>query len=96
VPGFIAVFASAPGAWGNSVTIAARKSGPARFDVTINFLGARFENARRVVLGGDELPSLGEEVTRPGPVGVLQAKAAGVRARVTRDRTDADSSDNHH
>lgn len=96
VPGFIAVFASEPGAWGNSVTIAARKSAPARFDVTINFLGARFENARRIVLGGDELPSLGEEVTKPGPVGVLQAKAAGVLARVTRERTDADSSDNHH
>lgn len=95
VPGFIEVLAAAEGAWGNSVTVAARKSGPARFDVTINFLGARFENARRVVLGGDELPTLGEEILRPGPVGILQAKAAGVRARVTRDRTDADSSDNH-
>ncbi|HEV2881007.1 MAG TPA: hypothetical protein VGX24_06990 [Pyrinomonadaceae bacterium] len=96
VPGFIEVLASKPGAWGNSITIAARKSGPARFDVTINFLGARFENARRVVLGGDVLPSLGEEVLRPSPVGILQAKAAGVRARVTRDRTETDSSDNHH
>ncbi|MCA1567708.1 MAG: hypothetical protein LC803_19095 [Acidobacteria bacterium] len=96
VPGFIEVLASKPGAWGNSITIAARKSGPARFDVTINFLGARFENARRVVLGGDVLPSLSEEVMRPGPVGILQAKAAGVRARVTRERTEADSTDNHH
>ncbi|HEX5708549.1 MAG TPA: hypothetical protein VFX96_14695, partial [Pyrinomonadaceae bacterium] len=96
VPGFIEVFAATPGAWGNSVTIAARKAGPARFDVTINFPGARFENARRVVLGGEELPTLSEDVMRPGPVGILQAKAAGVRANVSRDRADASSSDNHH
>lgn len=96
VPGYIEVLAATPGAWGNSITIAARKAGPARFDVTINFLGARFENARRTALGGDELPSLSEDVMRPGPVGILQAKAAGVRADVSRDRTDASSSDNHH
>ncbi|HEV2706724.1 MAG TPA: hypothetical protein VGV59_12425 [Pyrinomonadaceae bacterium] len=96
VPGFIEIFADTPGAWGNSVTIAARKAGPARFDVSINLLGARFENARRVVFGGDELPTLSEDLLRPGPVGILQAKAAGVRANVSRERTDADDSDNKH
>jgi hypothetical protein len=96
VPGFIEVFADTPGAWGNSVTIAARKAGPARFDVSINLLGARFENARRVVFGGEELPTLSEDLLRPGPVGILQAKAAGVLANVSRERTDADDSDNKH
>jgi hypothetical protein len=96
VPGFIEVLARTPGAWGNSITIAARKAGPARFDVTVNYLGARFENARRIASGGDELPTLSDEFLRPGPVGILHAKAAGVRARVTRDRTDADDSDDNN
>ena len=47
---------------------------------------ARFENARRVVLG-ESPPSLAQELLKPGPIGVLQAKAAGVTVTVTRDRT---------
>ncbi|HEV3469738.1 MAG TPA: hypothetical protein VG148_10485 [Pyrinomonadaceae bacterium] len=86
VPGFIMVEARWPGARGNAVALAARKSGPARFDVTVSFEGARFESARRVVLGGEQLPALADDILRPSPVGLLQAKAAGVHVRVTRDR----------
>lgn len=74
------------GEWGNFISVAARKSGPARFDVTVSYAGARFEQARQVVLGGAELPLSVEEVLRPGPVGILLAKAAGVQAQVKRTR----------
>ena len=94
VPGFIELRAREPGRWGNSIGVTARLAGPALFDVTIGFQGARFENACQVALAGrilkpDEYPlaALAEELLKPGPVGVLQAKAAGVRADVTRDRT---------
>ena len=69
----------------------ARKAGPARFDVTVSYPGARFENARQVALGGEHLPVLTDDLLRPGPVGVLQAKAAGIYAKVTRDRAEPDS-----
>lgn len=77
-----------PGAWGNDIVITARKSeaGPARFDITISYQGGRFENARQVARGGDVLPARIEDFLRPGAVGVLQAKAAGIHAEVTRDR----------
>jgi hypothetical protein len=94
VPGFIELRAQELGAWGNAIGVTARLAGPARFDVTISFQGARFENARQVALAGrilkpGEYPmaALAEELLKPGPVGVLQAKAAGVHANVTRDRT---------
>jgi hypothetical protein len=94
VPGFIELRACEPGAWGNAIGVTARLAGPARFDVTVSFQGARFENARQVALAGRilkpgeyPLAALAEELLKPGPVGVLQAKAAGVRANVTRDRT---------
>ncbi|HEX8651039.1 MAG TPA: hypothetical protein VF708_09355 [Pyrinomonadaceae bacterium] len=91
VPGFIKLSAQlkdaeSKGAWGNFISVAVRKAGPARFDVTVNYTGARFENARQAALGGVELPLSVEEVMRPGAVGVLQAKAAGVKAQVTRER----------
>lgn len=87
VTGFIELSARELGAWGNAIAVAARKSGPARFDVTISYQGARFENARLVVKGGEEeLPALTEDLLRPGPVGILQAKAGGIKAQVTRDR----------
>jgi hypothetical protein len=35
-----------------------------------------------------ELPALIQTLLRPGPIGVLQAKAAGIRADVTRERTE--------
>lgn len=86
VTGFIELSARQPGAWGNAIAVAARKSGPARFDVTISYQAARFENARLVVMGGDTLPTLTEDLLKPGPVGILQAKAGGVKAKITRDR----------
>jgi hypothetical protein len=94
VPGFIELRACELGAWSNAIGVTARLAGPARFDVTISFQGARFENARQVALAGRilkpgeyPLAALGEELLKPGPVGVLQAKAAGVHANVTRDGT---------
>lgn len=84
--GFLEIEAKIPGAAGNSIRIAARKSGPALFDVGIEFEGGRFENARRLVLG-EPLPALTADLLKPSPVGLSQAKAAGVQVRVTRDRT---------
>jgi len=86
VPGYVELAARDPGAWGNQIRVAARKSGPARFDVSVSFEAGRFESARRTVLGAT-LPAAAAEVLKPGPIGVLHAKAAGVHAAVTRDRT---------
>ncbi|HAJ64466.1 MAG TPA: hypothetical protein DCP31_38900 [Cyanobacteria bacterium UBA8543] len=77
--------AKEPGAWGNKIAVSVRQSGPAMFDVTISYNDSYFENARVVVLGGEELPTLTEKILEPGAIGVLQAKAAGVKATVTRD-----------
>jgi hypothetical protein len=92
VPGFIELRARRPGAWGNAIAVSVRKVGPARFDVTVGYQGARFENARQVALvgrilkpGEEPLPALAEDLLAPGPAGVLQAKAAGVHADVTRN-----------
>jgi hypothetical protein len=85
VPGFIELSAKKSGVWGNQIRVVARKAGPALFDVTISFPGARFENARLVAMGGEHLPSSVKDLLKPGPIGVLQAKAAGVRPTVTRD-----------
>ena len=89
VSGFIELSARSAGSWGNSIQVVARKAGPAFFDVTIKFLGARFENARLVAMGGEDLPASVEEMLKPSPMGILQAKAAGVRAAVTRDGAEA-------
>lgn len=91
VAGFIELSAREPGAWGNAVAVAVTKAGPARFDVTVNYQAARFENARRTVLGGAELAALTQALLKPGPVGVLQAKAGGVNAEATRDRAEANN-----
>jgi hypothetical protein len=85
--GFLELTATAPGEFGNDVAVTARRSGPGRFDVTVAFEAARFEGARAAVLGLRAGPSAGE-ILAPGPVGVLQAKAAGVLATATRDRTE--------
>jgi len=82
--GFIQLEAVEPGAWGNGIAVTARKSGPAVYDVEIRYQASRFENARSVVLG-TPLAAAAQELLKPGPVGVLQAKAAGVLAAVTRD-----------
>lgn len=91
VPGFIELKAIEAGTWGNTIEVTVRKAGPARFDVTIGYEGARFENARQTVFAGrilapgeDPLPALTGEILKPRPVGVLQGKAAGVLAQVTR------------
>ncbi|HEX2029499.1 MAG TPA: hypothetical protein VHF25_16035, partial [Nitriliruptorales bacterium] len=105
-----------PGTWANSVTVTARTSGPAIYDLEIRYPGGRFENARAVVAGwppvaatgdrppagcafapssrrpsvagagADGLPTLASDLLAPGPAGILVAKAAGIHARVTRDR----------
>jgi hypothetical protein len=81
----IKIEAIAPGIWGNDIKISARPAGQAAmFEVAIAYTASRFENARRVVLG-NPLSTLTEEILRPQPIGVLQAKAAGVEIDVTRD-----------
>lgn len=84
--GFIEIKARAPGTWSNEIAVSARQSGPAMYDVSIIYQGSRFENARQVTLG-TPLETLSKELLKPGPVGVLQAKAAGIRADVTRNRS---------
>lgn len=87
VPGFIRLTAREKGAQGNAITVTAQKAGPARFDVTISYQGAHFESARQIVRGADSTNV--EELLKPGPVGILQAKAAGVSADVTRDGAES-------
>ena len=84
--GAIELTARKAGSWGDHISVSARPSGPAIYDVAILFRGARYENARQLVQG--PLPALGTDLVKSGPIGVLQAKAAGVLAQVTRDRTD--------
>jgi hypothetical protein len=98
VPVVFEVLANAPGAWGNAVEVgfgpwAPRAADgtlgapvPGRFEVTVGFAGARMESARHAVSGGAHVPSAAAETVAPGPVGVLHAKAAGVAARITRER----------
>ncbi|HEV2359509.1 MAG TPA: LamG domain-containing protein [bacterium] len=97
VPGLIELSARQPGVWGNSIEVTARRAGPARYDVTVGYKAARFESARQIAFAGqitapkdDPLPALIDAILRPQPVGILHAKAAGVRADVTRDRTDVE------
>jgi hypothetical protein len=84
--GAIELTALKAGSWGDHISVSARPSGPAIYDVAILFQGARYENARQLVQG--PLPALGTDLVKPGPIGVLQAKAAGVLAQATRDRTN--------
>ena len=93
IDGFIEIRARQAGEWTNDIVVSARPSGPAMYDVSVQLRAARFENARKLVLGKDikdktqDLPIQIQTLIQPGPVGVLQAKAAGVHAGVTRDRT---------
>lgn len=82
---FIELKARQTGAWGNAIAVSARKAGPAMYDVAIIYAGDRFENAREVA-AGKSLETLTGEFLKPGPIGVLQAKAAGIAAAVTRER----------
>ena len=85
--GFLHIQARQPGAWGNQIAVAARSSGPALFDFSVIYKGVPFENAREVVMG-KKLVALATETLEPGPVGLLQAKAAGVAVRVIREQTE--------
>jgi len=87
---FIRLKAKKAGAWGNAISVTVRKGSngqPAYFDVTVSYPGVRFENARQTVLGGKQLPVSSDELLKPGPIGIWQAKAAGVQVDVTRNRT---------
>jgi hypothetical protein len=94
VAGFIAIKATRPGAWGDEIAVSLRYAGPALFDLTVAFAGARFECGRQIVCAGrvlaegeSALPPLIADILKPAPVGVVRAKAAGICARVTRERT---------
>jgi hypothetical protein len=98
--GFIMLQAREPGTWGNEISVAVRPAGPAMYDVSVIFKGACFENARQVALGkgktsevssckkGLQKAAPGRGGSFPGPVGILQAKAAGIEADVSRDGTE--------
>jgi hypothetical protein len=85
--GVLEVRAREPGAWGEEIAVAARRAGAARFEVAVHYRGGVFENARRAVRG-DLVPARAEDLLGAGRIGVLHAKAAGVRAEVTRDRAE--------
>lgn len=87
-PGFLELRAAEPGTYGNDIRVSARLVGPEVYDLEVHLPGSRFENARAVVLG-PPLPTLAEKLLTPSPVGVGTAKAAGIRADVTRDRVAA-------
>lgn len=87
VDGFIEIRAREAGTWGNDILVSTRPAGPGRWDVNVEFPGVPFESGRQTALG-TPLPSLAQDLLKPGPIGILQAKAAGVEARVTRDRAD--------
>lgn len=94
--------AAAAGAWGNLIEIGVGPwvpddgvpgvdpPVPGRFLVTVGYAGARVEGARESARGGGSAPP-------PAPVGVLDARAAGVAARVIRERAEfaAPESDQH-
>jgi hypothetical protein len=90
---FVEVEALEAGEYGNRIALSARAAGPAQYEVAVIYEGDRFENARKLVLGADlaqarnDLPAQVQTLLRPGLIGVLQAKAAGIRASVTRNRT---------
>jgi hypothetical protein len=84
--GFIKIEAKENGVWGNEIGVTVREVKPAIYEVGIIFRGARFEQARAIVQG--VTTETIQEVIKPGPTGVLQAKAAGVRAGITRERAE--------
>jgi hypothetical protein len=85
-PNLIRIQALESGEYGNRIAVSTRPDGPGRFEYTILFDGDRFESARSLVLGPPVDP-LAQELLKPGTLGILQAKAAGVRVRVIRERT---------
>ena len=94
LPGkFFPIFAKASGTYGDDIAITVQYAGPAAFDISVSYPGARFECGREIALtgripgDGEAPPSSPAGLTEPGPIGVLQAKAAGIGTAVTRDRT---------
>ncbi|MDB9527106.1 hypothetical protein PN498_13980 [Oscillatoria sp. CS-180] len=81
---FVLLEAKAVGVWGNEIAVSARPAGQGMYEVAIAYQASRFENARQVVLG-NPLPASTQDLLEPSPIGILQAKAAGVKATVTRD-----------
>jgi hypothetical protein len=92
VPGFVELQAREDGAQGASIVVTAPRSGPASFDVTVSFEAGRYESAREAVRGRP-LSASADDLLRPGPIGVLEAKAAGIHAAVWRERTVSATSD---
>jgi hypothetical protein len=94
--GYILLEAVEPGAWGNEISVTSQNAGPGMYDLSITYRGATFESARKTALLGhslrdaeEHLPALMSDLLKPGPIGVLQAKAAGVAVRLDRDRAAA-------
>ncbi|MFN8475285.1 MAG: hypothetical protein U0822_24090 [Anaerolineae bacterium] len=92
VADIIKLEAREPGEAGNAIAVTVTKVDPAHFDMSISYQGGRFESARLVALigqtgVGETIPAATADLLKPGPVGVLHAKAAGVHVEVTRDRT---------
>jgi hypothetical protein len=95
VPGLIELRARVKGEWGNTIAVTSKRSGTVRFDMSIGYEGVRLESAREIALAGrifgpgdNPLSQLTAQILKPSSVGILQAKAAGVLASLTRDRTD--------
>lgn len=86
IKGYLRIQAREPGTWGNAIAVAARASGPAMYDFSVIYQGVPFENARETVMG-KPLAALAGASLEPGPIGVLQAKAAGVHVQIIRERT---------
>jgi hypothetical protein len=86
IDGFLLLEARGIGAYGNQIAVSTRPAGPAMYDFAIIYEGVPFENARQTVLG-KPLEILTEDSLKPGPAGLLQAKAAGVQVTVSREQT---------
>jgi hypothetical protein len=89
---FFEISAKANGDYGDDIAITVQYAGPAAFDITVAYPGARFECGRTIAFWG-QIPAGGEppspspaDMTKPGPVGAVQAKAAGISVAVTRER----------
>ncbi len=95
VAGFVRLAARSAGPEGAEIEVTARPAGPASFDVEVSFAAACFERAREVV-AGRPLSASGDDHLVPGPIGVLEAKAAGIQAAIRRERTWSAGPHDHH
>jgi len=83
IDGFIRLQARFPGVWANQISVSVRACGPALYRLSVIYTGTRFENARQTVLG-NPVPALVNDLLQPHPIGILQAKAAGIQVSVSR------------